>query len=274
MKKGRVGIWIFEILMLGIALIWLYPYIWLLLSSFKPQNEIYTTIIPSSLTLEHYEFIFSSAEKMERPFLRALGNSLFISVVVTFSVIVTSAFVGYAIAKIKFRGGRFLNHFTIFQMLFPGFMFILPLYIVIKNLGMYNSLAGLIVPSLFGAWGAFMFAQSLRALPDAYIESARIEGASEWKIIMKIMFPLVRSTASIVGLFTFIGIWDNFLWPLIVIQDYEKMPLSVLLASFNHEYASYIGPLLAGSVIQTIPMVLLFLIFRKYFLKGISVSLK
>ena len=274
MKKGRIGLWIFEIFMLGIALFWLYPYFWLFFSSFKPQNEIYTTFIPSSLTFEHYEFIFSSAEKMERPFIRALGNSLFISVIVTFSVIVTSSFVGYAISKIKFRAGKFLNSFTIFQMLFPGFMFILPLYIVVKNLGMYNSLAGLIVPSLFGAWGAFMFSQSLRALPDAYIESARIEGASEWKIIIKIMLPLVRSTASIVGLFTFIGIWDNFLWPLIVIQDYDKMPLSVLLASFNHEYASYIGPLLAGSVIQTIPMVLLFLIFRKYFLQGISISLK
>jgi multiple sugar transport system permease protein len=88
------------------------------------------------------------------------------------------------------------------------------------------------------------------------------------------MFPLARSTASIVGLFTFIGAWDNFLWPLIVMKDYNKMPLSVLLASFNHEYSSYVGPILAGSVIQTIPMVLIFLIFRKYFLQGISVSLK
>ena len=101
-----------------------------------------------------------------------------------------------------------------------------------------------------------------------------MDGASDFWVILKLMIPLSRSTASIVGMFTFIGIWDNFMWPLIVIRDYNKMPLSVLLASFNKEYGSYVGPILAGSVIQTLPMVLIFLIFRKYFLQGISMSLK
>ncbi len=90
----------------------------------------------------------------------------------------------------------------------------------------------------------------------------------------RIMVPLNNSAMAIVGLFTFIGIWDNFMWPLIVIQDYNKMPLSVLLATFNHEYGAYVGPIMAGSVIQTIPMVLIFIIFRKAFLQGISMTLK
>lgn len=276
MKKNKIDIkqWILEIVMLCIGLIWIYPYFWLALSSIKPQAEIYTQLIPTKLTIEHFQFILNASETMRRPFTRALFNSVIISITVTFSVVITSALVGYAVAKLRFWGGKFLKNFTIFQLLFPGFMFTLPLYVVVRSLGMLDSMSALIVPSLFGAWGVFMFSQSYKGIPTEYIESARMEGASESKIVFRIMLPLSRSTASIVGLFTFIGIWDNFLWPLVVISDYNKMPLSVLLASFNHEYSTYIGPIMAGSVIQTIPMILLFLIFRKYFLQGISMSLK
>jgi multiple sugar transport system permease protein len=119
-----------------------------------------------------------------------------------------------------------------------------------------------------------MFAQAFKTIPEDYVDAARMDGANDFWIIFRVMFPLAGSTASIVGLFTFIGIWDNFLWPLMVMKDYNKMPLSVLLASFNHEYASYIGPILAGSVIQTIPMVVIFLLLRRYFLQGISMSLR
>jgi multiple sugar transport system permease protein len=101
-----------------------------------------------------------------------------------------------------------------------------------------------------------------------------MDGANDLWIITKVLVPLASSTVSIVGLFTFIGIWDNFMWPLIVVSDYTKMPLSVLLASFNMQYGSYLGPVLAGSVLQTMPMVVIFLVFRKYFLQGISMSLK
>jgi len=273
-KRHKVTTIAFEIVMLTLALFWLYPYFWLVFSSLKPQREIYTQFWPSAFTLENYQFIFSTADKMNRDFIRALMNSLIVSLTVTASVVFTSALVGYAIAKFKFLGGTILKNFTIFQMLFPGFMFTIPTFVVVKALGLLNSLAGLIVPALFGAWGVFMFTQSFRNIPNDFIEAARMEGASETRIVLSIMIPIARSTASIVGLFTFIGIWDNFLTPLILISDYDKMPLSVLLASFNHEYGTQIGAVLSGSVIQTMPMVLLFLIFRKYFLEGIAVSFK
>jgi multiple sugar transport system permease protein len=272
--RKKIGVATFEIIMFILALIWLYPYIWMALAAVKPQNEIYANLWPSRFTLDNFKFIFDTTSQMERDFLKSLMNSVFVSVTVTFSVVLTSAFVGYAVAKFKFVGGTILKNFTIFQMLFPGFMFTIPTFVVVKSLGMLNSLASLIVPALFGAWGVFMFTQSFRNVPNDYIEAARMEGAGETRIIFSIMLPLTRSTASIVGLFTFIGIWDNFLTPLILIQDYDKMPLSVLLASFNHEYANQLGPVLAGSVIQTLPMVLLFLLFRKYFLQGISISFK
>lgn len=256
------------------SFIWIYPYIWMFMGSFKPSDQIFTTFWPSRFTTEHYHFILETAEKMHRPFVRALGNSIIISVIVTVSVLVSSAIIGYAISRLRFKGRNIVFNFIIFQMLFPGFLFIVPLYVLIRALNLTDTLSAVILPSLMSAWGIFMFAQSYKSIPKEFIEAARMDGAREFWIITKIMVPLTGSTASIVGLFTFIGIWDNFMWPLIVIRDYDKMPLSVLLASFSHEYGSYVGPLLAGSVIQTIPMVLIFLIFRKYFLQGISMSLK
>jgi multiple sugar transport system permease protein len=272
-KKKKFPYITFTLLFLG-SIIWIYPYFWLLFSSFKPASEIYTRFWPSKFTIEHYKFIFLMSDKLQRPFFRALLNSIFISVTITFSVIVSSAFFGYILSKIRFKGRKGVFNFILFQMLFPGFMFIVPLFVLIKTLGLLNTYSAIILPSIISAWGSFMFAQTFKSIPNDYIEAAKIDGANTFWIVTRVMFPLARSTASIVGLFTFIGAWDNFMWPLIVMKDYNKMPLSVLLASFNHEYSSYVGPILAGSVIQTIPMVLIFLIFRKYFLQGISVSLK
>ena len=189
-------------------------------------------------------------------------------------VVFTSAFIGYGLSKLRYRGRNAVFNFIIFQMLFPGFMFVVPLFVLIRTLGLLNTYSAVILPSLISAWGVFMFAQAYKAIPQDYIEAAKMDGASTFWIILRVMLPLTRSTASIVGLFTFIGAWDNFMWPLIVMKDYYKMPLAVLLASFNHEYGSYVGPLMAGAVIQTIPMVFIFLAFRKYFLQGISMSLK
>ncbi|MCD6239562.1 MAG: carbohydrate ABC transporter permease [Thermotogae bacterium] len=274
MKRKRISREILFVIFFVLAIIWLYPYVWLFLSSVKPTDQIYTTFIPRSFTLDHYKFLFTKAQEMGRPFLLALFNSIFMSITVTISVILTSAIIGYAVAKIDFKGGRFLNNFVIFQMLLPGFMFIIPLFFVVKALGLLDTYGAVIIPGLTSAWGVFMFAQSFKSIPSAYIEAARMDGAGELWIVFRIMLPLSRSTASIVGLFTFIGTWDNFLWPLIVIRNYRVMPLSVLLATFNHEYGAYIGPVLAASAIQSLPMVIIFLIFRKYFLQGISMSLK
>lgn len=265
---------IFYAFMIGISIIWIYPYAWLFLSSFKPWDEIFTTFIPSRLTLKSYGYIFSTADQLGFPFLLGLVNSIFMSLTVTFLVIFTSAITGYSITKVKFKGANALFNFTIYQMLFPGFMFTVPLYVVVRNLRLLDSYAAVIVPSIMGAWGVFMFSQSFKSIPDDYIEAAKIDGANFFWIVFNIMLPLSSSTASIVGIFTFIGVWDNFMWPLIVIQSHKFMPLSVLLAVFNQSYGVFTGPILAGSVIQTIPMIVIFVIFRKYFLQGISMSFK
>ncbi|MGB4457711.1 MAG: carbohydrate ABC transporter permease, partial [Defluviitoga tunisiensis] len=269
-KMRKTGSVILHIVMFGLALIWLYPYIWLFLASVKPSAEIYTRFWPTKFTLEHFRFILESAERMNRPFVRAFFNSLFVSVTVTLCVLISSAIIAFALSKYKFKAREGIFNFIIFQMVFPGFMFTIPMYILIRNLNLLNSYGALILPSIMSGWGIFMLTQSFKGTPNDYIEAAKMDGASDFFVIFRIMVPLNNSAMAIVGLFTFIGIWDNFMWPLIVIQDYNKMPLSVLLATFNHEYGAYVGPIMAGSVIQTIPMVLIFIIFRKAFLQGIS----
>ncbi|MCD6104604.1 MAG: carbohydrate ABC transporter permease, partial [Thermosipho sp. (in: Bacteria)] len=192
------------------SLVWIYPYFWLLFSSFKPTSEIYTRFWPTKFTLEHYEFIFFMSDKLQRPFVRALLNSIFISVTITFLAVLSSAFFGFALSKLDFKGKKVFFNFVLFQMLFPGFMFIVPLFVLIKNLGLLNTYSAIILPSIISAWGSFMFAQTFKSIPDDYIEAAKIDGANTFWIVTRVMFPLARSTASIVGLFTFIGAWDNF----------------------------------------------------------------
>ncbi len=260
--------------MILLAVFWIYPYVWLLLSSFKPVDQIFTRFIPTKLTLQHYKFIFVTSERLERPFVRALLNSIFVSVSVTVLVVFTSSLVGYALSRIDFKGAKITSNFILFQMLFPGFMFIVPLFVLMRILGFLDSYAALIFPSAMSAWGIFMFSQAFKTVPQDYIDAAKMDGANRFWVIFRVLLPLSRTTASIVGLFTFIGTWDNFLWPLMVIKTPSKMPLAVLLAVFNHQYAGYIGPVLAGAVLQTIPMLVIFWLLRDYFVKGIAFTLR
>jgi multiple sugar transport system permease protein len=159
-------------------------------------------------------------------------------------------------------------------MVVPAFMFTLPMFVLIRELGLIDSYSALILPAAMSGWGIFMMSQSFKGTPDDYIDAAKLDRASLKQIMFNIMVPLNRAVFAIVALFTFTGTWDNFLWPLIVMRDYDKMPLSVLLATFAKQYGFYVGPIMAGAVLQTLPLLILFVLFRKYFLQGMSLSLK
>ncbi|AJR09473.1 carbohydrate ABC transporter permease [Photobacterium gaetbulicola Gung47] len=269
------GSLIAHFLMIGLALSWLYPYVWMFMASLKPSSEVYTTsLFGGNLSLDNYAFLFDTSDRADRPFLRTMFNSLFVSLTITASVVITSMYIAFSLAKLKFKGQEAFRGFLIFQMVFPAFMFILPQYVLIKELGMIDTYGAMILPFVMSGWGIFMMSQSFKGTPNDYIFAAKLDRANLWQVITQIMMPLNKSIIAIVALFTFTGAWDNFLWPLIVMQDAEKMPLSVLLASFSKSYGVYIGPVMAGSVIQTMPLLMLFILFRKHFLQGMSLSLK
>jgi len=269
------GSWLITLAMYGLALSWLYPFVWMVMASFKPTPAIYTTsLFGGQLSLGNYDFLFSSATKLNRPFFGALGISLGVTIAVTISVLVTSAFIAYALARIAFPLRERFREFLLLQMVIPTMMFTLPMFVLIKQLGLINSYGALILPSMMSGWGIFMMSQSFKGVPQDYIDAAKLDRARLWHIVLNIMVPLNKSIIAIVALFTFTGTWDNFLWPLIVISDVDKMPLSVLLATFSKQYGVYVGPVMAGAVLQTLPLVLLFIFFRRHFLQGMSLTLR
>ncbi|POP43675.1 carbohydrate ABC transporter permease [Superficieibacter electus] len=261
--------------MLLLALTWLYPFIWMVIASLKPTAEIYTTALFSGhWSFDNYTFLFDNSNRADKPFLRTLFNSLFVSLTITACVTVTSMLVGYAVAKTEFRGRHAFKNLLIVQMVFPAFMFIIPQFVLMRELGLINSYSAMILPYAMSAWGIFMVSQSFKGTPNDYLYAARLDHASLWGILRHVMMPLNKAILAIVALFTFSSSWDNFLWPLIVMREADKMPFSVLLATFSKSYGIYLGPVLAGAVVQMLPIIILFILFRKYFLQGMSLSLK
>ena len=274
-RSKTPGGWAATIGIYALALTWLYPFAWMVAASLKPTAQVYTTsLFGGDWTLDNFRFLFATADKLDLPFLQALGISALVTLSVTASVLMTSAFIAFALARLRFPGRKLFGDFLLLQMVVPTTMFILPLFVLVKELGLLNSLAALILPSMMSGWGIFMMAQSFRALPEEYFDAARLDRASLWQTVARIVVPLNTSIIAIVALFTFTGTWDNFLWPLIAISDADRMPLSVLLATFSKQYGGYAGPVMAGAVLQTLPLALLFLLFRRQFLKGMSLSLK
>lgn len=275
LAKRSIGGWAATIAIYALALTWLYPFAWMVAASLKPAAQIYNTgLFEGDFTLDNFAFLFATADKLDRPFLGALGVSAVVTLTVTASVLLTSAFIAFALARMRFPGRKLFGDFLLLQMVIPTSMFILPLFVLVKEMGLLNSLGALILPSMMSGWGIYMMSQSFRTMPEEYFDAARLDRASLWQTVTKIVVPLNKSIIAIVALFTFTGTWDNFLWPLIAISDTDRMPLSVLLATFSKQYGGYAGPVMAGAVLQTLPLVVLFLLFRRHFLQGMSLSLK
>ncbi len=249
------------------------PYLWMFLTSFKPREQIFTRLLPVSLTLDHYRFILKGGEAMNRTFLRAALNSFLVAGIDTAFILATGALTGYVIAKKRGAGARTLNSFILLQLMFPFTLFIVPLLLIMVRLHLVNTYLGMILPFLTSAWATFMYSQFFKNIPDDLIDAARIDGCSESRTVFQIMLPLSMTVTVVVGLFTFMARWDEFLWNLLVAQDYRLMPLTVLLATFTKgEYGMYVGPQMAGAVLLTAPILLLFLACRGYFVRGIIMS--
>jgi multiple sugar transport system permease protein len=273
--KSRIGLFFIYVIVYALAITWLYPYVWLLINAFKNTSNIFSTSLFSGpFTTENFTFLVESAEKMHRPFMLAVGNSLFVTIIVTVCTLFFAVIVGYALTKFDFVGRKFLQGFTIFQMMFPPFLLMVPLFILMRTAYLNNTYSSMFLPYIMSAYAIFLAVQSFRNTPDDYVEAARIDGAGEIWIAFKVVAPLNKAILAIIGIITFNSIWDNFIWPLIVVQDVNKMPFSVLIATFSKTYNNFTGPILAGALIQTLPMMIIFLVFRKQFMDGMNISLK
>lgn len=267
------GNWLY-IIAAPVLLIMIVPYIYLLLQSFAPWDQVNKTYIPNALTLRSYQWILSGGGYTSLPLINALLNSFLVTIVDSISVVIIGAVVGYALSILEFRGKRFINSFILFQMFYPAIILLVPTFLIIRFAGLYNTYWAMIIPKLVSLWAIFMYTSFFRSTPLEMIEAARLDGASNLSIIFRIMIPLARSISTIIFLFVFMERWTELMWDVIVVKDPSRQTLNVLLSSMFGPYGAYPGPLYAAAALLTFPILLLFILFSRNFVKGVQLVLR
>lgn len=245
------------------------PFIWMVLSSLKTDAEILKippTIWPETFTLDNFTKLFT-----EMDFAIYLKNTLII-VFFSFFGLFLNAMAGYGFAKFKFKGKNKLFYLVLATMMIPGQVTMIPVYLLLNAAGLTNTMTGIVLPGLVGAFGIFLFRQFMSTISDDLLEAARLDGASEFYIFWRIVIPISRPVLAVQGILTFIAGWNSFLWPLIIANDEKFYTLSVGLQLLKGQYGSNYALQMAGATFMVIPIILIFMIFQKYILKGFNVS--
>ncbi|WP_288551552.1 MULTISPECIES: carbohydrate ABC transporter permease [Enterococcus] len=256
-----------------VAMLYLFPLVWFILSSFKPGSELFSyplSILPEHATIQNYLDAWSSLD-----FVRYFTNTLKSSVITTILTVIASATCGFAFAKYDMKWLKFFFVCIIATTMLPTEVIMNPVFTVIRKLGLYDSLAGIIIPSINTATGIFMFRTFFVSIPDDLIESARIDGASDGKIFMKIMLPIAKPIIMTLSIFSFQWRWNDYIWPLIVLNDPKKYTFQVAIRSLVGAENVNWTVLIAASVISIIPLVLVFIVFQRYILdSGATTGMK
>lgn len=258
------------LLLIAGALLFLYPFVWMLAATFKPETEIAGfNLIPHDATLESYRFVFRKI-----PITRGLLNSLFVSIVVTVSVIIFGSMVGYALSRLRFRGRELIFNLALATMMIPAQLTLIPLYTMMVKFGWVNSYLALIVPAMMSSYAALLFRQFFRSIPQSLIEAARLDGCSDWRILFTIVYPLSKPAITTVAILTFMGVWNDVLWPLMVIRDPDlmTMPLMVTLFAVGGQADARLGVQLAAATLLAVPMILLYIFLQRYMIESIASS--
>lgn len=258
-----------------ILLIMIFPYIYMVLGSLAPWDQVDRRLVPTELSLRSYEWLFFGGDGViPKPWLRAFFNSFFVTMTSTILMMGTAILVAYSLAKLKFRGRKLLNNVILFQMFYPSVILLVPLFLIVQNAGMYDTYWAMILPKAVDLWAIFLYSNFFRSIPDEMIESAKIDGAGQLRIIWKIVLPMSKSISTIIFLFLFMGRWVELLWDMLVVNSESMLTLNVLLTQMFGPYGGYPGPLYAASVLLTLPILILFLIFSRNFKDGMQFVLK
>lgn len=262
LNPKKIVIWTF--LFIG-AVIMMTPIIFMFSASFKYNDQIYDlALFSSDFTLDNYIYIIENTD-----FIIWLLNSLFISLFTTFCVLFFDSLVGYTLAKFKFNGQKIVFIAILSTLMIPTEMLVIPWYIIAQNFGLLDSYLGLILPGIMTGFGVFLMKQFFEGVPDDYLEAARIDGVGEFTIFIRIALPLVTPALSALAIFTFLGNWTAFLWPLIVSSSAEIFTVPVGLASFSGEFQSDWELIMTGAALATLPTLLVFLILQRYIIRGV-----
>ena len=267
---GRVLSRIFLYFFLGaFAIIMLLPYLWMLLLSFKFQSEISmaNTILPKVWTLRNYFRVFEVV-----PIVRWFLNSVVVTVSATVIILFTSTLVGFVFAKYQFPAKNLLFWFLLATMMVPPQTTLIPSFLLISKLGLYDRLPSLIVPGMVGGFGIFLCRQFIEDIPASLHEAAIIDGAKDFYIYFRIIIPLIRPAIGALTIFTFLQYWNDYVLPLIYLNRIESMTMSLAIAFFSTQRTTDIGAIMAAATLVMLPVTIVFLAFQKQFVKGIAIT--
>jgi multiple sugar transport system permease protein len=273
---------IFYVALIAFGFIMLLPFAWSVSTSFKPDNAIFATPIqwiPTSFTFDHYRDAFSTV-----PFSRYFLNSFIIAIAGVATNLLFGSLAGFAFALLRFPARQVLFRTLLASMMIPGVVTLIPTYVILRSfplfggnnilgqggLGLLNNFLALILPGAAGAFAVFMMRQFFLTLPSELGEAARIDGASEFRTFWQVYLPLCKPALATLGIFTFQAGWNSFLFPLIVLNDPDLSTVQMGLAAFSYNYDTDYGPLMAASVVATLPTILLYLYAQRYFTQGIA----
>lgn len=261
---------IFYVVVAVLAVFALLPFFWMLSTSLK-ETKALTMIpiqwLPEKLSFQSYLDLFKVF-----PFARSIFNSLFISVVGTVISVLSASMAAFVFGKIDFRGREILFGFFLATMMIPGNLLMIPNYLILRELSLLDSYTGVLLPSFFNAFGTFLLRQNIKSLPDSYLEAAFMDGASRIKVFFKVILPLIKPALTTVTVLTFMGNWNAYLWPLIVLTSKEKMTLTVGLSLLNGQHTSDYNMLMAGAIISIIPMIVVYAFSQKHIEVGFNVG--
>ena len=250
------------------SLIMIFPFVWMLLTSFKTQAEsvsIPATFFPSEFRLDGYKKVLENL-----PFVKLYLNTILLVFFRVVCAILFSSMAGYAFAKLKFRGKNILFIIVLMQMSLPSQIFIIPQYQMVAKMGLANTIFALVFPGLVSAFGVFFLRQTYMSIPDEVGEAAYLDGCNQWQTFYKVMFPLTGTSVAALTIFTAVFAYGDLMWPLVVNSDLKMMTLSSGLSTLKGQFSTNFPVLMAGSLLAMLPMVVLYLIFQRQFVEGIA----
>ena len=277
MRRRRItsGKWVSFLIVVLFAFIYLVPMIWVFLSAFKSDVELNKAggflLFPKTWTLDNF-YVVLSPSNVKTPIYLWFMNSAFVSTVFSGISILIASMSAYAYSKLKFKGRDSLFLVVLFASSFPTIMNIVPLYKIMQILGWINTPWALIAPGLVGTFNIFLVKQFMIGIPDSILEACKMEGAGEILVFFRMIIPLCGPILLVVGIFSFTTIWNDFLWPSIIINDVNRLTLTAGLKLARGTYETYVSKISAISVVAIVPMILLYCLAEKWLIRGVSIS--
>ncbi len=268
--ESRAAYWTRTIIIALGAMVFLFPFVWMISTSLTSSSELFKLppqLIPDPVNTSAYERLFADV-----PIMRWMFNSILVALSVTFLQVASSAMAAYAFTRLRFPGRDVIFVLFLATLMVPFQVMIVPLFIEMRYLGLLNSYAGLIIPEIAMPFGVFLLRQAFLGLPRELEEAAFVDGAGHVRVFLTLVLPLSKPALATVAVFSFMGAWNSFLWPLIVISSPDLMTLPLGLSSMSSRFVTDWNLLLAGATISVLPIVAVFLFAQRYVLQGVAMS--